>query len=281
VAPGVLVNDSGDMDGDPVTAILVDNVTNGTLLFNPDGTFTYTPNAGYVGSDSFTYKLNDGLADSNIATVTIYVTNSAPVFTSSLSFMIDESIETGDIVGIVSASDSDGDTVTFAFAGGSLTDPTGTFAIDPNTGVITVANADNIARADDYPNGLYFTFDVEVTDNIAAPTTETGTVSVNTSTDYFIVRPTEGAQIASTQDVKFEGSRSPCKTVKVILLKKQNDGSYSEIADIEIGGTEQKAGYVKHNFGKLSEGDYKIIYYKKKLNNSLESVGEVEFKVTP
>jgi len=41
---------------------------------NADGSFTYTPNANYCGPDSFTYKANDGTADSNIATVSIDVT---------------------------------------------------------------------------------------------------------------------------------------------------------------------------------------------------------------
>jgi len=42
---------------------------------NANGSFTYAPASSFVGSDSFTYKANDGLADSNVATVTIQVTN--------------------------------------------------------------------------------------------------------------------------------------------------------------------------------------------------------------
>ena len=43
--------------------------------------FTYTPDANFNGTDSFTYTANDGTADSNVATVTITVTavNDAPV----------------------------------------------------------------------------------------------------------------------------------------------------------------------------------------------------------
>ena len=53
----------------------------GTLTLNANGSFTYTPAANYNGTDSFTYKANDGTADSNVATVTITVTavNDAPV----------------------------------------------------------------------------------------------------------------------------------------------------------------------------------------------------------
>jgi VCBS repeat-containing protein len=78
-APGVLGNDS-DPDGDPLSAILVSSPANGSLSLNADGSFTYTPNPNFNGTDSFTYQANDGSANSNIATVTITVSpvNNAP-----------------------------------------------------------------------------------------------------------------------------------------------------------------------------------------------------------
>src|SRR5262249_36296122 len=60
-APGVLGNDA-DADGDGLTASWVFGPAHGTLTFNADGSFTYTPAANYNGSDSFTYKANDGKA---------------------------------------------------------------------------------------------------------------------------------------------------------------------------------------------------------------------------
>jgi large repetitive protein len=77
-AAGVLINDT-DAEGDPLTAILVTGPTQGTLVFNADGSFSYTAGnnntlpAGQSFMDSFTYKANDGTSDSNIATVTIEV----------------------------------------------------------------------------------------------------------------------------------------------------------------------------------------------------------------
>jgi len=71
-APGVLANDS-DPEDDPLTAELVSGVANGVLALNADGSFTYTPNAGFVGTDSFTYAANDGTCASARATVTIVV----------------------------------------------------------------------------------------------------------------------------------------------------------------------------------------------------------------
>ena len=51
--------------------------THGSLRFNANGTFTYTPTAGFSGTDSFTYKDYDGLESSSVATVTITVTENA------------------------------------------------------------------------------------------------------------------------------------------------------------------------------------------------------------
>ena len=70
----VMPNDS-DPDGEFPIAVLVTNSANGTVVLNEDGTFTFTPNPGFVGtSTTFTYQLNDkGFTPllSNIATVTI------------------------------------------------------------------------------------------------------------------------------------------------------------------------------------------------------------------
>jgi hypothetical protein len=78
-ASGVLAND-GDEDGNPITATLVAGPANGTVAFNADGGFVYTPNANFTGADSFTYHVSDGALVSGDATVTISVTpvNDAP-----------------------------------------------------------------------------------------------------------------------------------------------------------------------------------------------------------
>ncbi|MFN3191754.1 MAG: Ig-like domain-containing protein [Aureliella sp.] len=57
-APGVLGNDS-DIDGDDLTASLVTGPASGSLTLSADGSFTYTPDAGFVGNDSFVYQAVD------------------------------------------------------------------------------------------------------------------------------------------------------------------------------------------------------------------------------
>ena len=69
---GVLANDT-DIELDGLFAALVDGPDHGSLVFNDDGSFIYTPDANYNGSDSFTYRSNDGTDDSNTATVNITV----------------------------------------------------------------------------------------------------------------------------------------------------------------------------------------------------------------
>ncbi len=70
--PGVLANDN-DPDGGTLTASVVDQPANGTLSLSADGSFTYTPNAGFSGQDTFTYTAGDGTDTSAPATVTITV----------------------------------------------------------------------------------------------------------------------------------------------------------------------------------------------------------------
>ncbi len=76
-----------DPDVDPLTASVVEGPLHGSLMLNPDGSFTYTPYdepaSNFADSDSFTYQLSDGKGGTDTATVTITVTpdatNDAPV----------------------------------------------------------------------------------------------------------------------------------------------------------------------------------------------------------
>ncbi|MEJ6398544.1 tandem-95 repeat protein [Yoonia sp. 208BN28-4] len=88
---GVLFNDT-DADGEVLDAALVMNAMNGDVTLNADGSFDYTPNAGFVGQDEFTYKASDGIAESAETRVIIDVTaqgveggngGSAPTFNNS------------------------------------------------------------------------------------------------------------------------------------------------------------------------------------------------------
>ncbi len=70
--PGVLANDI-ELDGEAMTASLVSGPAHGQLTLDPDGSFTYTPDPAFPGTDSFVYRASDGLIDSNQATVSLSV----------------------------------------------------------------------------------------------------------------------------------------------------------------------------------------------------------------
>jgi nitrite reductase (NO-forming)/hydroxylamine reductase len=77
-APGVLGNDT-DAEGDPLTAVLENDVSSGSLALNTNGSFDYTPNTDFTGQDSFTYFGHDGTNPSAAsATVTISVEDTTP-----------------------------------------------------------------------------------------------------------------------------------------------------------------------------------------------------------
>lgn len=78
--PGVLENDT-DQYGSSLTVTLVDAPEEGTLTLDPNGSFTYEPAANSSGTITFTYRINDGFADSVPAEVTIHLAavNDSPV----------------------------------------------------------------------------------------------------------------------------------------------------------------------------------------------------------
>ena len=77
LVPGLLLN-ALDPDGDPMSVVLQQSTSRGQLVINPDGSFTYTPNVGFTGIDSFTYFLSDGTTTSDVASVVALRVTPAP-----------------------------------------------------------------------------------------------------------------------------------------------------------------------------------------------------------
>ena len=108
----VLGNDS-DIDGDTLSANTTPIIdpANGSVLLNTDGTFTYTPDLNFFGTDSFTYEVSDsnGGIDQAIVSITVSSVNDVPVATDD-PFNTDEDVAlTGSVLG--NDSDIDGDTL--------------------------------------------------------------------------------------------------------------------------------------------------------------------------
>lgn len=86
----VAINLQGsDDDGDTLRYSVVSNPAYGTLEKSDDNAFVYTPKAGFIGSDQFSYKVNDGQADSPTAQVKINVT-AAPMIASAVGLVVDD-----------------------------------------------------------------------------------------------------------------------------------------------------------------------------------------------
>ncbi len=108
----VLTNDI-DPGNDPLNAALRTQPSHGSVTFNPNGTFSYTPQANYFGPDSFTYRIGDGLLLSNDATVNITVTpvNDAPVAVNDSYTLSEDTVLTANGLGTnpagVLANDTD------------------------------------------------------------------------------------------------------------------------------------------------------------------------------
>lgn len=75
--PGVVFNDH-DVDGDALATILVTAPSNGTFALQSGGAFTYVPNTGFLGQDSFFYQITDGTLVSSVVEVRIDVIAVSP-----------------------------------------------------------------------------------------------------------------------------------------------------------------------------------------------------------
>lgn len=165
-APGILANDTG-ADGDGLSAVLVEGPSNGTLTLNGDGSFTYTPAPDYNGEDSFTYKANDGAADSNEATVTITVNavNDAPVANDDSATTDQNTAVTIDVLD--NDTDVDGDALTVTIE----TEPGNGEAVVNGDGTVTYTPDEDFTGED--------SFTYIVSDGELESETATVTVAVN------------------------------------------------------------------------------------------------------
>jgi uncharacterized delta-60 repeat protein len=68
-----LLADAWDIEGDPLTAVLIAGPNSGNLTINSDGSWSYIAATGYYGDVTFIYAANDGSANSSTATVTIQI----------------------------------------------------------------------------------------------------------------------------------------------------------------------------------------------------------------
>ena len=200
----VLANDS-DPDGDALTAAKASDPSHGAVTVNADGTFTYTPTAGYSGSDSFSYTASDGtLQDTGTVSITVTAaTNHAPVAVDDSYSVAQDSVLSGSSV-LANDSDPDGDALTAAKA----SDPShGSVTVSAN-GTFTYTPAAGYTGADSF---TYTASDGALHD--------TGTVSITVTA----INHAPGAvddSYAVAQDTVLHGFTPPQVTTLTLKLKR-------------------------------------------------------------
>jgi gliding motility-associated-like protein/uncharacterized repeat protein (TIGR01451 family) len=224
---------ASDPDGDPVTYTVSTPPVHGTVVINPDGTYTYTPTAGYNGPDSFVVTVCDDKGACTTATVDITVTpkpNNPPVATATPVVTPQDT----PVNGTVTASDPDGDPVTYTVStppvhGTVVINPDGTYTYTPTAGyngpdsfVVTVC--------DDKGACTTATVDITVTPKPNNPPVATATPVV-TPQDT----PVNGTVTASDPDgdpVTYTVSTPPVHGTVVI----NPDGSYTYTPTVGYNG---------------------------------------------
>ena len=137
---GVLANDGAGA----MTASLVSGPSHGTLSLAANGSFTYTPNVGYVGPDQFTYAANDGVAASKPVPVSIDVT---PATVDSLTVRLATDGYRGTprvAVGIETAPGGGAVTFDLSFYSGKGEDVSIVGSVVPNATALSVAFVDGL-----------------------------------------------------------------------------------------------------------------------------------------
>jgi hypothetical protein len=178
---------ASDQDGNPLTFSIVTSGAKGTVsVTNPStGAFIYTPAPNANGPDSFTFKANDGLVDSNIATVVVAVTpvNDPPVASNGTASVLAGSTVTGTII----ATDIDSPTLTYALV---LNGAKGVATVNPTTGAYTYTANQNASGTD--------TFQVKANDGSLDSNIATITVSI-TPVNFAPVAQSVGAPTAGVR----------------------------------------------------------------------------------
>ncbi|MDP6599122.1 MAG: Ig-like domain-containing protein [Candidatus Poribacteria bacterium] len=205
-----------DNDGDNLTYTLVSNPSHGTLAGTPPN-LTYTPKSGFTGQDSFTFKVNDGKSDSNIATVSITVTavNNAPVAR-------DQSVTTDEDTAksiTLSASDVDADTLIYAVAN------------QPSTGVLT-GTAPNLIYTPKSNFSGQDSFTFRVNDGNLDSTAATVTITITAVNDAPVAtgQSVSVAEDSSNNAITLSGSDTEGDDLIYALVSNPSHGTLSGTA---------------------------------------------------
>ncbi len=208
VTVNVLANDT-DIEGDTLTVIDYGQAGHGEVVYNQDGTFTYTPAADYHGDDAFTYTVSDGNGGIHSATVNLTVTpvNDAPVAQADQVATDEDTVVTVNV--LANDVDVDGDVLTVtdygqAAHGEVVYNQDGTFTYTP---------------AADYHGDDAFSY--TVSDGNGGTHTATVNLTVNSVNDAPVAQTVNGTTLEDT----------PLMTTNVLNRATDVDNDSLSIAD--------------------------------------------------
>jgi VCBS repeat-containing protein len=259
VTVNVRANDE-DIDSADITTLIVSGPTHGTVSVNADGSIVYTADANYNGSDTFTYKLNDGALDSNVAAVQITVNpvNDAPAAGND-SATTDE-----DVAVSVSVRLNDGDIDSVDLATLIVSGPAhGTVSVSADGGVLYTPDAD-------YNGSDSFTY--KLNDGFLDSNVATVAITVNPIND----RPVAGNDSASTAEDT---------AVTVNVLGNDVDIDSASLATEVVTGPQH--GTVAHNvdgsFTYTPDADYNgsDSFTYRLSDGELDAIASVSIAITP
>jgi VCBS repeat-containing protein len=277
-AQGVLVNDT-DPNEDPLESVKVSEAGHGTVNLGADGSFVYTPDPNFNGTDSFTYRATDGAKQSDAATATIAVgpVNDAPSVTVGPDQAVDEDTGPQSVAGWLTGSstgpaDEAGQGLSFAvtsddqdlFSEQPALSPEGTLTYTPTENKNGLATVTVVPKDDggtpevstDDATGEARSFLIEVRTVNDLPTSSDDAYTVSEDTPLVIEAPG-----ILDNDADVDGDQlAPIKTGNVShgTLALQPDGFFLYIPDEDFNGEDNFTYKTSDSTGESGEATVTI-----------------------
>ncbi len=206
---------ASDVEGDPITYALAAAATNGVAVVNANGTFSYTPNANYNGSDGFSFSVSDNHGGTNTYaySITIAPVDDAPVAANGSASGNEDTAITGQ----ASASDVDSPSLTYSVVSG------------PAHGVLTLQSngAFSYAPTANYNGSDSFTFKAN-----------DGSLNSNTATVSLTINPVNDPPVTTADTTAASTSGSVSIPVATLLANDTDvDGDALSIVSVAMGAT--------------------------------------------
>ncbi len=242
---GTVASNDSDIDGVlTFTTTPVTPPANGALTLNADGSYTYTPNPNFNGTDSFEYEVcddgNPALCDMAVVTITIHPVNDAPIAVDDTGAVNEDDILNSSLA--LNDDDIDGVLVY-----------TTTPSTAPANGTVSIASDGSYAYTPNPNFNGTDSFEYEVCDDGSPVLCETATVSININAvndppfavdDMLTILEDESiTSIATTNDLNVDGDTQTLSTTPVVNVSNGSlfmlgNGFYAYTPNSNFAGTD-------------------------------------------